>query len=239
MNLSKRDLQNWLHALTSQPQNPATGLVDWLLGPLKTFFPFGRVILGHGEQVVGQIQLTHTLALGHEDAYLKQLAATFDLKTRGSMLWWFSHRKPFNLDPDKPPPFATAFEIKEIRDFGLGRVAAHGILNAKTNAGTYFSFSGIEPQLSDWHLDALTLITPVLNDLYLALIAAEQSGVQAALAHLTRRQNDIVRLIALGLDDKAIAKTLGIADKTVRNQLCEVYAQVGVHRRGQLIALLR
>jgi DNA-binding CsgD family transcriptional regulator len=238
MKLSKRDLQAWLNALTSQPTQPQ-GLNQWLLGPLKDFFPFKRVILGHGEQVAGQIQLTHTLALGHDHVYLKQLAATFDLKTRGSMLWWFTHRKPFNLDPDKPPPFATAFEIAEIRQFGLGRLAAHGILNAKTNAGTYFSFSGIEQELTDWHLDAITLIAPVLNDLYLSLIAAEQTSVHAALAALTRRQNDIVRLIALGLDDKAIAKTLGIAEKTVRNQLSEVYTQVGVNRRGQLIAMLR
>lgn len=38
MNLSKRDQQNWLHALTTQPQNPATGLIEWLLGPVKAFF---------------------------------------------------------------------------------------------------------------------------------------------------------------------------------------------------------
>ena len=238
MKLSNRDLQTWLHALTSQPAKP-DGLSQWLLGPLKDYFAFKRVILGHGEQVAGQIHLTHTLALGHEPAYLKQLATTFDLKTRGSMLWWFTHRKPFNLDPDKPPPFATAFEIQEIRRFGLGRLAAHGILNAKTNAGTYFSFSGIEQELTGWHLDALTVIAPVLNDLYLALIAAEQTGAHAALANLTRRQNDIVRLIAIGLGDKSIANTLGIAEKTVRNQLSEVYAQVGVHRRGQLMAMLR
>ena len=238
-NLKKRDLQNWLHALTTQPQNPVTGLADWLMGPVKAFFPFGRVILGHGEQVAGQIQLTHTLALGHDEAYLKQLAGTFDLARRGSMGWWFVHRKPFNLDPSCPPPFATPFELDEIREFKLGRIAAHGILNARTSAGTYFSFSSIPEPLTGWHIDALTLITPVLNDLYLSHIAHEQQGVARTLASLTPRQNDIVRLLAKGVDDKSIAKTLLISEKTVRNHLTEVYSQLGVHMRAQLMALVR
>ena len=239
MKLSKRDQQNWLHAVTSQPHNPATGLVAWLMGPVKAFFPFGRVILGHGEQVAGQIQLTHTLALGHDDAYLQQLARTFDLAKRGSMGWWFVNRKPFNLDASCPPPFATPFELDEIREFKPGRIAAHGILNARTSAGTYFSFSDIEQTLTDWHLDALTLITPVLNDLYLRYIAHEQQGLARALASLTPRQNDIVRLIAKGVDDKSIAKTLSISEKTVRYHLTDVYQQLGIHKRAQLMALLR
>lgn len=239
MKLSKRDQHNWLQALTEQPQNPATGLIEWLLGPVKAFFPFGRVILGHGEQVAGQIQLTHTLALDHDEAYMQQLAGTFDLARRGSMGWWFNHRKPFNLDPDCPPPYATAFELEEIREFKLGRIVAHGILNPRTSAGTYFSFSAIPDALTDWHLDAVSLITPVLNELYLSYIASEQKGLAGALAALTARQNDIVRQIAKGADDKSIANKLGISDKTVRNHLTDIYRQLGVHKRAQLMALLR
>ena len=239
MKLSDNDLQNWLRALTTQPKTPVDGLVDWLMGPVKAFFPFGRVILGHGEQVAGQIQLTHTLALGHDDAYLQQLAGTFDLANRGSMGWWFTHRKPFNLDPACPPPFATPFELDEIRNFKLGRIVAHGILNARTSAGTYFSFSAIPDALTDWHLDALTLITPVLNDLYLGYIAHEQKGMAHALGSLTPRQNDIVRLIAKGIDDKSIAKCLGISEKTVRNHLTDIYRGLSVHKRAQLMALVR
>ena len=52
---------------------------------LSPVVPFGQVILGQGEQVAGQIQLTHTLALGHDKAFLKQLAGPFDFAWRGSM----------------------------------------------------------------------------------------------------------------------------------------------------------
>ena len=112
-------------------------------------------------------------------------------------------------------------------------------MNARTSAGTYFSFSAIPHPLTDWHLDALTLITPVLNDLYLSYIVSEQQGVARTLASLTPRQNDIVRLIAKGVDDKSIAKKLDISEKTVRNHLTDVYRQLGVHKRAQLMALVQ
>ena len=163
MQFSPGDLQNWLRAVTTQPRSHE-GLMDWVNGPLKVFFPFTRVFLGHGEQVAGQIRITHWLAQGHEEASLRRIATPFDPQTRGSLKWWLSHRLPFYIDSGRPPAFATGFELDEIRAARLGRIAAHGVINAKANAGTYFSFAGIPDELSDWHLDALTLIAPVLFD---------------------------------------------------------------------------
>ena len=113
--------------------------------------------------------------------------------------------------------------MDEIREFKLGRIAAHGILNARTSAGTYFSFSAIPAALTVWHLDALTLITLVLNDLSLNYTGHEQLGVARALGSLTPWQNDILGLICKCVDDKSIAKSLTISEKTVRNHLTNVY----------------
>lgn len=238
MALSTSDLQSWMLAITTQPRNHS-GLMAWITGPLRDFFPFTGVFLAHGEQVAGQIQVTHWLAHGHEDRYLQQLASTFDLASRGSLKWWLTQRQPFCIDAACPPPFTSAFELAEIQDFGLGRVAGHGILNATSSAGTYFSFAGIPVEFSHWHLDALTLIAPVLNDLFLNYVAAQQKDLSSLLATLTPRQNDIVRLIVSGKNDKAIARELALAEKTVRNQLTTVYTQLGVRKRAQLMALLR
>lgn len=238
MKFSPRDLQNWLRAVTTQPRSH-DGLMDWISGPLKDFFPFTRVFLGHGEHVAGQIHVTHWLAQGHQDTPPRGIDTPFDLETRGTLKWWLAHRLPFYIDVDRPPTFATAFELDEIRTAGLGRIAAHGVINAKANAGTYFSFAGIPDELSDWHLDALTLIAPVLNGLFLSHVAAQHTHQQGSFLSLTARQKDIVRRIAIGLDDKAIARILGIAEKTVRNQLTHIYRRMGVHKRAQLMALLR
>ena len=127
--------------------------------------------------------------------------------------------------------------MDEIERFRLGNVAAHGALNAKATAGTYFSFTNIKGPMSYWHLDALRLIAPVLNQLFLKLIVARVEGAPAA--ELTTAQLSICRLVAAGQCNKTIARTLGITDKTVRNQLTHIFSRLGVRSRTQLSALLR
>lgn len=213
--------------------------MDWVVGPLRAFFPFQQAFLCHGELVAGQIRVTHWKSVGHGPAYLEQLATTFELRQRGSLGWWLANRQPFAIDPHHPPPYSTTFEIEEIQAFSLRSIAAHGIINVKASAGTYFSFAGVGTP-SAWHIDALRLIAPVLNDLLLGYVATQQAqALQKGLAVLTPSQTTIVRHIVAGADDKSIARSLGIAEKTVRNQLTRAYAILGVHKRSQLIALLR
>lgn len=236
--LTKQDLQRWLEAITAQPKH-AHELLPWVEGKLRVFFPFTQLFMAHGELVAGQIRTTHWLSSGHEERYLQQRATTFELEHRGSMQWWFINRQPFTIDPNAPPPFASQFEVDEIQTFGLQNVAAHGVLNSRSNAGTYFGFTGVSTPLSNWHLAALRLLAPVLNDLFLAYIAAQAPACTFALHALTLRQKDIVRQVVAGQDDKSVARQLGISEKTVRNQLSEIYAQLGVSKRTQLQALLR
>ena len=236
--LTKNDLKAWVFAVT-HPLASSDSLIAWLEGPLREFFPFKGVVLGHGEFVAGQLKVTHMLATGHDEAYLRQIATTFELAQRGSLKWWFSSRRPFHIDPNNPPEHASAFELDEIERFELGNVVGHGVLNAKANAGTYFGFAGVREPVGDWHLEALTLIAPVLNDLMLSHIALTRHAATSGFDGLTPRQQDIVRQLAAGKSNKAIALSLGIAEKSVRNQLAKVYARLGVRKRTELIALIR
>ncbi len=236
--LNETDLRLWIHAVTHPPATPAN-LLAWLEGPLRKFFPYTGLVLGQGELVAGQLKVTHMLATGHGEAYLRQIATTFELAQRGSLKWWFAHRQPFYIDPKAPPSHASAFEIEEIEQFGLRNVAGHGVLNIKANSGAYFGFAGVKEPLSEWHLEALRLMAPVLNDLFLAHFANAQQQPPATFETLTPRQMAIVRHLATGIDDKTIARALGLAEKTVRNQLTDIYARLGVHKRTQLIALFK
>ncbi|MET3449662.1 LuxR C-terminal-related transcriptional regulator [Ralstonia sp. 1138] len=194
--------------------------------------------MAHGMLVAGEITITHWQAHGHDARYLEQQALTFELEKRGALSWWLTNRQPFVIDPDCPPPYATEFEVNEIREFDLQNVAAHGILNLKANAGTYFSFAGVSTPLSDWHLDALRVLAPVLNDLYLAQLA-DFDTVSKVMRDLTLRQREIARRVVAGHSDKAIARELGVSPQTVKNQLSAVYQRLGLQRRSQLIELLR
>jgi DNA-binding CsgD family transcriptional regulator len=236
--LTEADLRTWLTVIAHPLATPAT-LLAWLEGPLQTFFPYQGVLLGYGELTVGQAKTTHMLASGHDKAFLDYLPAVYEMADRSSMKWWLASRQPFFIDPENPPAYASAFELEEIKRFGLVNVVAHGVLNIKANAGTYFSFSGVKGPLGDWHLEALKLMTPLLNDLLLAHFYQISERLPAELDALTAQQRAIVRHLAAGMDDKSIGRTLNITEKTVRNQLTKIYAQLGVHKRSKLMALLK
>jgi DNA-binding CsgD family transcriptional regulator len=59
------------------------------------------------------------------------------------------------------------------------------------------------------------------------------------LTPLTDRQRELIDLALEGLSDKAIARRLSISDHTVGNHFRAIYAQLGVSKRSQLIALLK
>ena len=55
--------------------------------------------------------------------------------------------------------------------------------------------------------------------------------------HLSRRQEQVVRLIADGLTDKEIAVRLGLRERTVRTHLERLYARHGLHNRAGAVSI--
>ncbi|HEU0045272.1 PAS domain S-box protein [Sphingomonas sp.] len=56
---------------------------------------------------------------------------------------------------------------------------------------------------------------------------------------LSRREREVLELIALGLDDRAIAERLGLSGNTVRNHVSRLYAKIGVNRRSAAVIWAR
>lgn len=56
---------------------------------------------------------------------------------------------------------------------------------------------------------------------------------------LTPRESDVLRLLAQGLGNDAIAMRLGVSGKTVRNQVSAVLSKLGVRSRAEAAALAR
>lgn len=57
-------------------------------------------------------------------------------------------------------------------------------------------------------------------------------------SQLTRREKDILFLIASGLDNKEIAKRLNMAVQTTRNYVASIYVKLGVHDRSHAMKLI-
>ncbi len=237
--LSNLDYQNWITCL-QKIDIIKLDLSLWLSEYLRTFFPFEKAIVATGNAVAGEIRVEHLLPIDHTQEYLGQLSKTFDVATRASLAHWLESREPFFISSLDNHSLANPFEINEIRQFKLGNVAAHGVLNLRANAGTYCSFSGVPERSLDWHTSALRLIAPVINDLMMSHCARlKQSNYKNLLNSLSPRQQMIARYVTDGQADKEIAKHLLISEKTVRNQLSLMYGHLGIRHRTQLVGILR
>jgi len=68
---------------------------------------------------------------------------------------------------------------------------------------------------------------------------AEEAGGarRTALDSLSRREHDVLNLLAKGMTNREIADALFIAEQTVKNHVSEIYAKLGVHDRAQALRL--
>ena len=52
---------------------------------------------------------------------------------------------------------------------------------------------------------------------------------------LTKREKEILGLVAKGLDNEKIATTLGLAEQTIRNYVSTIYEKIDVHTRAEAV----
>jgi pimeloyl-ACP methyl ester carboxylesterase/DNA-binding CsgD family transcriptional regulator len=67
-------------------------------------------------------------------------------------------------------------------------------------------------------------------------VPAPSAGTLGA---LTRREGELLELIAQGLDNAQVAARLGLREKTVRNHITRIFAKLGVDNRARAIVLSR
>jgi DNA-binding CsgD family transcriptional regulator len=238
------NLDPWVDALRVLPVPPATedDILAWLEGPLRRFFPFEKSLIAYGGLSGGLIQLRSTISSGHTPEYLASREREFDLKSRNCFSWWVATRRPFMIDHAGAMDsagtriFAARREFDELKQYSLGVIAAHGVIDPFAKTGTYISFSGVPRTQPSRTFAALELIAPVLHALYMQTKPVVKSRVD--LTMLTSRQRELVDLAVEGLPDKAIALRLAISEHTVGNHFRAIYAKLGISRRNQLITLL-
>ena len=60
----------------------------------------------------------------------------------------------------------------------------------------------------------------------------------ANLKTLTRRERQVLELMVQSLDNVQIAKTLGLAEQTVRNYISTVYSKLGFEHRMDILRIV-
>jgi pimeloyl-ACP methyl ester carboxylesterase/DNA-binding CsgD family transcriptional regulator len=67
----------------------------------------------------------------------------------------------------------------------------------------------------------------------------EAAGEEREILTLTKREREVLGLIARGLDNAEIGRSLSITDKTVRNHINSIFAKLGTPNRAQAIVRAR
>jgi pimeloyl-ACP methyl ester carboxylesterase/DNA-binding CsgD family transcriptional regulator len=72
-----------------------------------------------------------------------------------------------------------------------------------------------------------------------AFLPGSAAEADPAFTTLSRRERDVVELIARGCDNAQIAAHLGLSEKTVRNHITSIFSKLEVENRSQAIVLAR
>jgi pimeloyl-ACP methyl ester carboxylesterase/DNA-binding CsgD family transcriptional regulator len=76
-------------------------------------------------------------------------------------------------------------------------------------------------------------------DDFLPRAAAQARPARPSMAGLTRREHEVLELVAQGLGNAAIGERVGMSEKTVRNNVSAILGKMGVHSRAEAIVKAR
>ena len=233
------DARLWAETLRARPKG-SVGEAEfraWVEGPLKRFLPFRHALAAYGELSHGEIVVKLRVASGYERDWLQNLPATMRIDAKNCFSHWLQVQEPLLIDPAAPPDFAAPQEIDMLREFDLGLMAVHGVVDPVAASGSYVALSGLPRGAAAAAAEALDMVAPVLHALFLRTMRRPLSKLEQA--GLTPRQMEIVRLAVAGMDDKSIARELGISEHTVASHLRAAYGRLGVRKRSQLASFVR
>lgn len=85
-------------------------------------------------------------------------------------------------------------------------------------------------------LDAIS--NAVLKNLNARRADAEISSFKTKLESLTQREREVIRMVAQGASNKAVAEGLGISEKTVQVHRGSTYRKLEIHNAAEIARLL-
>ncbi|MEV4190620.1 response regulator transcription factor [Streptomyces toxytricini] len=152
------------------------------------------------------------------------------------------------MDLDLPGPASVELCRALVRDAGVrgilgttGRGDDAGLLRSALLAGVrgYVSKSaGAHEMVGAVHMvgSGFMVAGDVAVRLVTGLLAVPGPRTEQDLVPLlTRREREILDLVARGYDNRRIARALTLAEKTVRNHVSAVFAKIGVNCRAQAV----
>ena len=200
-----------------------------------------RVLLPHASLLaaVGRLSFDHVVieylsGVDYHPAHLAQIPRQLNLRERTIMGRWLRERDALVVDPESDRDQFSAFERREVFSHGLGRLAIHGVADPSGKYASYFSFSGVQGE-ADELKQALRLMTPLLHQAVMSLRDGMPHAAGAPV--LSSEDAALLELLACGRSNAEIGKVTGKSEKTIRNRLTRIYADLGVASRTEALSV--
>lgn len=203
---------------------------------VRTLLPFTMAICGVGRINPHSITGCELISVDFPDAYFTDIRQSDGGIYSPLMQRWVDRQAPVVFDPaehaaEVTPEWLAIFERHQLKNS-----LAHGVRDLNSPITSYFNFCGLPQAITEHHSFLLRLLVPHLHIAVTRLVAEALRRPSAALPQLTPREKEVVSWLYLGKTNWEIGQILGIAEKTVKNNLSAIFDKLGVGNRTQLLS---
>lgn len=175
-------------------------------------------------------------------AYLDSVRAQDSMLRNPVVLSWLYERRPLFFaaqptDQRAPKAWLQAFRLHKMQN-----VAVHGQFDLGGKFVSFFSFYRIPIQMVPLIDEVLGLLVPHLHAAlaqlpYKAQIDDPEDPIPPDwLGKLTGREREVLRWLCEGKSNWEIGKLLGTTENTIKKQVRQVFAKLGVSNRAHAVA---
>jgi DNA-binding CsgD family transcriptional regulator len=146
---------------------------------------------------------------------------------------WICTREPQffsptnNIDSDIDPNWLTLY-----KSHSLGNQLVHGMRNMHDDVTSYFSFCNSPEMLKEKLVGLCKIIIPFLHA---SLLQIDIKKLSISAVHLTSQEQVLLNHLKEGKSNASLAKDLYRSEKTIKNQLTNLYKKLQVTSRSQAI----
>lgn len=213
----------------------------WINGPVKRFFPHELMVCAIGQLFGDEIRIRHLFGVNCPPSCIERFDRITSCRDRRIVQRWLSqYRAQIVNVGTEPSPLSTA-ELANVVEVGANNLAAFGCLDAGGQGGTYFSFVDIPGTLTSRHAFKLELLLPYLHQTVTRMVhrSSRFDTAPHTPCPLTRRERQILSLVATGMSNRAIAERLSRSELTVQNHVHAIFKKLGVRNRAAAVAQCR
>jgi transcriptional regulator EpsA len=220
----------------------ASDFISFCRNELQSILPHGAFIVWTGQIGKPVEGALFTLAANIPSKYLEAIYArgASDLSLTGQNWWESGEPEFYALGAQTASPDAEW--LKCFSSSGLKNTVSFGVLDTAPEHATFFSFYQLPEDSRARCRQALKLFAPHLHHAFLKLSCAStlltppnRNG--GSRYSLTQREREVLGWVRQGKTNAEIASILGVAYKTVKNQVQSILVKLRVNNRAQAVAV--